>query len=1038
MSRSFMTTIRVLAAILALTPLHALAQGPDDAIASPHSGRDTLNYPPSPQVQYQHLKLVIDIPDMATPRFSAIETLTIAPIAAPIQTLTLDAKLLEIQSVTSPGRLVHHRHDGSHLVVTFDPPIEMGRSAEVVTAYSVNDPPQGLIWTLPSAAFPGRPAQIHSQGQSELNSYWFPIHDFPNIRLTSEIIATVPEGFRVVSNGRLLREPSTVGNRTTFHWSQDKPHAPYLVSLVVGAFDVVDLARQGKDTIPIPVYAPPGRGADAAATFARTPEMIALFSRLIGQPYPWDQYAQTIAWDFEDDGMENTSATTLWEHAIQTRAGLRDKDSDDLISHELAHQWFGDLLTCKSWEHVWLNEGFATFFESVWNGLRAGPDAYFAGIQANLDSVLANDKDAPPDLPAMVSKSYTDPDDVFIKGADPYAKGSIVLHMLRERLGDDVFWNAIRAYAARYRFRQVETGDFRRVVESVSGESLEQFFAQWCTRTGVPSLDVKIDWQANSSSSSGDLVVTIRQTQRTDGAHPAFAFDLPIWIRTRTGEMTQTVSVSQRNTTAMFALDAPPIGVSIDPRLAVAANITIHQPPAAWIALLRDAPTIPARIQAARAVGADPAINAREALLSLARETTANPAARVAGVRALAARRDAESIAALCNESISDPDTRLAIIEAAGSLAGDTRVSDADRARLTSIVSTSARGDTLPRSRAAALRALGSLRTPQAFEILSGAIDIDSDGDAIRAAAIDALHALGNDRALPVLARVALPGQSFRARVRAIHAIADLSRHDSRGIAILRSVLHDRSRPVWLAAGEALASLGDPEAISDLRVLADSRRDPGDRARIREWISAYAPAPNAGTQTLASADEQHGTSSALQRWAPIASLSPWAETPALLEQLDKDPAGYFGKRGLTARAEDARIEVALDPSPDRGLGGSAAPIIVTSVRPTESGSRVRVLTATLDEPSASRLRELTRTPEGHIAFIVDGRIVSAPRLVTPMGSTLLIPGNWTPQEAATLSSTLLKPGALELRWTLSASSRGSAPAGHLGSSDKPE
>ncbi len=1013
---------------------HAQDAPSPSPLVEPDTGRDLLNYPRSPQVLYKHMKLVVDVPDMSTPRLSAIQTLSISALGAPLEQLVLDAKLLEIQSVTSPGRHVTFRADAGKLVIRFDPPLAKGQSADVITAYSVSDAPQGLNWTLPDPAFPGRPPQIHTQGQSELNSYWFPMHDFPNVRLTTEIIATVPQGFRVLSNGRQVDEPTDRGGRVTYHWLQDKPHAPYLVSLIVGAFDVVDVATNGAGRVPMPVYAPPGRAGDAAATFARTPDMVALFSRLTGQAYPWDQYAQAIVWNFDSSGMENTSATTLWEAALQSPIARRDKDADDLISHELAHQWFGDLVTCKSWEHIWLNEGFATYFESVWDGARRGPDSYLAGIQANLDAVLANDTNTPPGQPAMASKAYDDPDDVFEKAADPYAKGSVVLHMLHERLGDDVFWRGVRVYLERFNFRQVETGDFRRVMEEVSGESLEQFFAQWCTRPGVPTLDVKVQWQAHDARAGGDLVVTIRQTQHIDGDTPAFALDLPVWIRTATGtdEMLEPVRVTQRSTTAMFALDAPPSAVAIDPRLSVAARLRIDQPASRWLSLLRAAPSVPARIQAARALGAEASIDARDALLALARDAKAHPAERSASIVALRQRRDAQALWTLCNAAVSHPDVRLALVQATGELARDATLPAPDRARLTDAILAAASGEPLPRSRAAALEALGSLDHPRALSVLTQAMETDSDADTIRQGAIKALQSLASPESIAPLTRAALPGNPARTRVAAIRALGALGRHDARAVAVLRPLLSDRTRKVWTSAAEELAALGDPQGVSDLRVLADAKRDPHDRALIRAQLES-GTADHAAR--LASERSQAPSAHADLRWAAIANAAAWADSQSLRAAMDKDPSAYLARRGLLARAADARIELALDPSPAAGLNGDALRIVTT--RPSRDAQRVRGVALTLDDASAARLRAFTTGRSGRLAILVDGRVLAAPLIITPASTTLVIPGDWTDEQSNTLRAALERPGAIELRWA-AASGSPSNTSDHLGSHDRGE
>ena len=224
------------------------------------SGRNLLNFPPHRAVDVRHTRLQLRIPSMNDRTILATATVTIAPIAADVDSFSLDAALLQIAGVTSPNRTCTFARDDQNekLNIQLSPALSKGQSADVSISYRISDPPDGLTWTVESPAFPGRAAQLHSQGESEFNHYWFPCQDFPNVRGTSELIVTVPRGFQVVSNGKLS---SMVQEKLepfdTFHWVQDKPHVAYLVDLVVGKWDVVDV---GTSRVPMPVYVPPGQG----------------------------------------------------------------------------------------------------------------------------------------------------------------------------------------------------------------------------------------------------------------------------------------------------------------------------------------------------------------------------------------------------------------------------------------------------------------------------------------------------------------------------------------------------------------------------------------------------------------------------------------------------------------------------------------------------------------------------------------------------------------------------------------------------------
>jgi aminopeptidase N len=831
--------------------LPAAAYNPFD----PATGRDLLNYARHRHVDHQHMKLVIDIPDMNVPRATAVQTLTVNAIGTPVETLTLDARLLEIAGVSSPGREVAHEHDGQHLTIRFDPPLQPGAPADIVTRYTINDPPDGLFWTPESDAWPGRAAQIHTQGQPESNRYWFPSHDYPNDRLTTELIVTVPAGFVVSGNGRLEshQKGGGPGARETFHWVQDKPHVNYLVSLIVGKFDIVDVADhfahrnapRPLKRMPMPVYVPPGRGPDVVPTYGRTAEMVGLFERLIGEAYPWDRYAQLVVWNFGAGGMENTSATTMYDTAIFSGAGLLDEDLDGLIAHELAHQWFGDLITCRTWEHIWLNEGFATYFTALWFEHRSGKDEYHAAMLGSFDGCRSGDRSEAPDQWAMVRKQYANSWDVFGGPNSPYPRGASILHMLRMRLGDDVFFRSIAEYTRRFRYKQVETNDFRRVLEDVSGESLEQFFDQWVMRPGMPDLDIDLEWDRNA----GELVVSVKQTQRIDGYNPAYEFDLPLQIKclpVRSGQgreaaapltVWRMLEVRGREAAARFRLPAPPAFVAVDPQLTVLSRNSIDQGADRWAAQLAEGSTLPARIAAARALGAEKDAASRDALVRAAFDPIGHEKLRAEAVVALKNRGEAAALLRMAVTDVRPSAVRVALIESIADLAAGGSTPEEHRSGLREVLIAHASADWSEKTRAAAIRGLGRIGAQDQLSLISRALDAHSQHDRVRQAALDALADLNAPGTLAQAARFTLPGTLGRTRPVAMNAVRRLALQDREtAFQVLALNLRDRERRAWEAAGRALVALGDQRAVGEFESLIDEKRDPADRARVRGWI----------------------------------------------------------------------------------------------------------------------------------------------------------------------------------------------------------
>ncbi len=574
-------------------PPTAIPEPPKDEVEAPHepeptglsrsdpaTGRDLANYPPDNTFQHQHIRIQVDLGDLLTRELTGEVTLTSAAVGEPQIRMLLDAKAsITIEAVTVNGAPAMWDHKDGQLEITLPRPARPRPAPAIKTVITYRakgtstKEGSGLIWARSDPKKPEAGAMIHSQGQADLNSMWFPCHDFPNQRLTSEVIATVPEGYTVVSNGRLVRLSRDNG-RATWHWKQEQPHPSYLIALAVGRWDVVQLnpssgpalGPPSNPRLSMPVYGPLGSAAILRNNFARTPAMMTWLEGLFGEPYPWAKYAQLMARQFAAGGMENTSLSILdWDTA-------QPGDHDDLIVHELAHQWLGDLLTCKSWEHLWLNEGWATYIEWEWARQRGGDAAYAKSVSSAVTFLKMGYKSRPAKAPAtlpMASNRYLHADDTFTKRDNPYSKGGFVLHMLNQRLGDEVFWRGVRLYIQRFKFKQVETDDFRQCLEEVSGQSLERFFAQWVTMPGLPTLNITSTWNDEQRA----LAITIEQLQPIDADNPAFAFRLPILCEVGGVKSFVYISSEQRSVTRSFPLDSKPTRLVIDPSMSVLAAI---------------------------------------------------------------------------------------------------------------------------------------------------------------------------------------------------------------------------------------------------------------------------------------------------------------------------------------------------------------------------------------------------------------------------------------------------------------------------------
>lgn len=830
------------------------------------TGRDIRNFAPDRSVDFLHMRLEMVIDDMDTPVALCTQTLSIAPVSSDVQRVVLDARGMKIESVrseelASQGITLTHEHNGEKLVLGFSPALPLGTKGDVVIKYEIKDPARGLTWTPSSPLRPGQAPQLHTQGQPQTNSYWFVCHDFPNERLTTELLVTVPQGFAVSSNGSLQsvtktmrRRPGVAGRSErlqpyeTFHWLQDKAHANYLVSLVVGKFDVVDVgdisdkAQKGVRQISMPVYVPPGRGPDVQRSYGMTLEMVRLYERLLQEEYPWDRYAQLLAWNFEAGGMENTSATTMHENAVLSEQAAIDhsRDLQGLIAHELGHQWFGDLLTCNTWEHIWLNEGWATYCDALWSEHVEGEAGLTREIMQAMDRVIGSDTGTLPATPGMASKVYTHPWEVFRRGANPYPKGSSIIHMLRRKLGEEVFWRGVASYIDVNKTAGAGTGtvegyQFRQALEGASGLDLKQFFDQWTTRPNIPRLAISYKWVPERAR----LRVTVEQTQTIDQDNPAFEFGLPMFLKNTAGPDV-VIEHAVRNKREVFEVDleGPPAFVAVNHDLSLLAEVKLVQDEQSWAAQFAGGPSLASKEYAARglAQATEKASTTNEMLRSFAANTSQPLFLRVGAVKALVARAASNDIGNLVGNSSDNWEVRSAVVDGLVKLAKPA--GDADAQALAAWQETSlwqlanrtlerwARVDGSLKVRANSVRGLAEIGSPAAEDVARASLETSSHADIIRMAGIDALARVKPKDAVETIAMYGSSAFDNRTRDAAFGAIARLGKtqEQDRAFGSIARQLETRSGRARRGAGEALVELGDKRGIAAFEKAIEGAR----------------------------------------------------------------------------------------------------------------------------------------------------------------------------------------------------------------------
>lgn len=736
-------------------------------------------WPPSRTYHVVNYKLELHF-DQAKGEVFGDETVTLQPFGPGFQSFYLNSSGLEIESVrleSERGTEVPLRFStkGDKLWVYLDHGYGRGARLNVRVIYH-GFPHTGLYFVNPTPAYPRWPREIWSQGEPEFNHFWFPCWDYPNDMATSETITTVPDGQSVVSNGRLVRVTHAAGE-ATYDWVESVPHSSYLTSIAIGPWRKVADSYEGK---PVDYYVP--RSVDEATarrSFHLTTDMLAFFSRITGVDYPYEQYAQTTVHNYIFGGMENVSATTLYEWTLHDQRADADYPSTGIVSHELGQHWFGDLVQGRDWADIWLNEGFATYLEAMYTGHHEGNDAFRYEIYQ--DQMAEQNEERMRYRRPIVDRHYTDPLRMF--DATTHEKGAAVLEMMRYVVDGpamasqppspgEPFFQALHRYLVAHRARTTVTADLADSIRSTTGKELGWFFHEWVFLAGHP------DYRVEASYDSAARVerVTVRQTQAVSASIPIF--DMPIELGFY-GVSGQHESVQVRDHLAEQTFNVPlnfrPQWVDFDPDNFIDKTVRFDQPIDAWIAEAEKDPAMMSRLEAAQELGRTSGAESDQAVTALGHVLQTDT---FYGVRATAAASLGTIGTASAKSALlaalreSDSRVRSAVVSALGSFAQDREVSEA----LISVL----RNDPSYAVEAAAATDLGRSPSPEAFQALAAKATERPEVHVMQAT-LSALAATGNPRAIAILVTSAKPGQMERSRLSALAGLAKLAKLADRG-----------------------------------------------------------------------------------------------------------------------------------------------------------------------------------------------------------------------------------------------------------------
>ncbi|MGJ8743234.1 M1 family aminopeptidase [Polaribacter sp.] len=470
-----------------------------------------------------HTKLKVDF-NFKEKQLNGEAWITAKPHFYTTNKIELDAKAMLIHKVSFEEKTLSYNYDGTKLLI--DLPKEYTRNQEFTIYVKYTARPEkvkqkgsaaitdakGLYFINADGLDKKKPTQIWTQGETEANSCWFPTIDSPNQKTSQELYITVPNKFVTLSNGELVSQTKNGTNRTDY-WKMDQKHAPYLFFMGVGEFEII---KDNYKNIPVDYYVEKEYAPYAKDIFGKTPAMMAFFSTILGVEYPWNKYSQIVGRDYVSGAMENTTAVIHGEQAYQKPGQLIDDNvQENTIAHELFHHWFGDLVTTESWSNLTLNESFANYSEYLWREHAYGKlDAdmhLFEDTKMYLDG---QDFDK-----HLVRFNYDDKEDMF--DLVSYNKGGAILHMLRNYLGDEAFFEGLKNYLTAFKYQAAEAHQLRLTLEKVTGKDLNWFFNQWYFGSGHPKIEVSYDYNTIQNT----VTVNLIQLQRNPFKFP-FAIDI--------------------------------------------------------------------------------------------------------------------------------------------------------------------------------------------------------------------------------------------------------------------------------------------------------------------------------------------------------------------------------------------------------------------------------------------------------------------------------------------------------------------------------
>ncbi|WP_373479699.1 M1 family aminopeptidase [Geminocystis sp.] len=788
------------------------------------------------QVQHIFLDLVLDIPRHT---FKGICTITLTPVRRNITQLTLDAVDLNIESVLIDNISQPFDYDGEVITINLLKPTT-DQDLKIAIAYSKEKPQRGLYFITPDEYYPNKPSQVWTQGEDEDSRYWFPCFDYPGQLATSEIKIEVPSDYIAISNGELIKTEEKKGNKI-YHWLQPQVHPTYLMTLAVGKF--MEIEDKWHD-VPVNYYVEKGKETEAKISMGKTPKMIEFFSQKYGYPYPYSKYAQVCVDDFIFGGMENTSTTILTDRCLlDEKASLDNRNTESLVAHELAHQWFGDLVVIKHWSHAWIKEGAASYAEVLWTEHEYGKDEgayYLLGEARNYLQEDSSRYRRP-----IVTNVYREAIELYDRHL--YEKGACVYHMIRGILTEELFDKFIHTFVNDNAHKTVETIDLLRAIEKATGYNLSPLFDQYVFKGGHPDFKINYSWDSESNLAC----VNIKQTQaKEENGKFKDLFDLKIPFAfgyLKEGEKPElkllSLKLNQLEQIFYFPLTQKPDFISFDVGNYHLKTVKLDYGFTELKNQLNHDPDVISRIYAAIAIGKKGNLEAVKTLTeSLEKEEFWG--VKVEVIKQLGKIKLNQATETLIiNIQDKNPKVRKAIIEAL-----THHKNEASYNALKNIV---INGDESYYVESSAINGLGKLATGnlenkqgEIIPILEQILAEKSGwNEIIRSSAINALSQLKtSEKAADIIAKftdLGIPQPLRLTAIRCLGAIAKGQKSDKLESILgnFEAIMSDTFFLTQMSLISALGQIENPQAISMLTNLADTTPDGRVKRRAEEAIN---------------------------------------------------------------------------------------------------------------------------------------------------------------------------------------------------------